>query len=177
MTERARDWAAFFCEYSAYLAPEPSGEVSDLPGMNVSYDRAALEAIDDLLHEGRWEGWLHARLRKRGFRFWSDPSATLGHAKDFGFLEFCSQRYHYSRSFAGARNADLGWKRALYAIGSPVLVPLIYARIVRNVRARGRHQRELAAATPLIVLYTAVWAFGEVVGYTLGGGRSLLKVR
>ena len=36
--------------------------------MNVSYDRRALEAIDDLLREGRWEGRLHARLRERGFR-------------------------------------------------------------------------------------------------------------
>lgn len=177
MRRRVRDWAAFFCEYSAYMAPEPQGEVADLPGMNVSYDRRALEAIDDLLREGRWESWLHPRLRERGFAFWSDPEATLGHAKEFGFGEFCSQRYHYSRSYAGTRNADLGWKRVLYAIGSPALVPLVYTRIARNVLARRRHRRELAVATPLILLYTAVWAFGESVGYTFGGGRSILKVR
>ena len=33
------------------------------------------------------------------------------------------------------------------------------------------------AATPLILLYLATWAAGEAVGYALGGGRSLLKVR
>ena len=38
------------------MTPEQTGLVHDLPGMNVSYDRAALEAIDDLLREGRWEG-------------------------------------------------------------------------------------------------------------------------
>jgi hypothetical protein len=142
-----------------------------------SWSRRALAAVDDLLREGRWENYLHGRLRERGFEFWSDPEATLEHAKDFGFFEFCSQRYHYSRSYAGTRNGHLGWKRAAYAVGTPALVPLLYARIARNVLARGRHRRELLAATPLMLLYTAVWAFGEVVGYTFGGGRSLLKVR
>ena len=176
-TARIRDWAAFFCEYSGFMEPEPSGDVRDLPGMNVSYDRSALEAIDDLLREGRWETYLHGRLRERGFRFWSDPEATLEHAKDFGFFEFCSQRYHYSRSFAGTRNRDLGWKRVLYAAGAPALVPLLFARIARNVLARGSHRRELLATAPLVLLYTSVWAFGEVVGYTFGGGRSLLRVK
>ena len=50
----------------------PAGQVDDLPGMNVSYDRRALEAIDDLLREGRWESWLHARLLERGFELWCE---------------------------------------------------------------------------------------------------------
>ena len=177
VTGRVRDWAAFFCEYSAFLAPLPSGETYDLPGMNVSYSRAAIEAIDDLLREGRWESWLHARLRERGFRFWSDPDAAIEHAKDFGLHEFLSQRYHYSRSYAGMRNPDLGGRRALYVLGSPAIVPLVYWRTARNVLSRGRRRRELVQATPLILLYTTVWAFGEAIGYAIGGGRSLLRVR
>ncbi|MCP9485226.1 MAG: glycosyltransferase [Gaiellaceae bacterium MAG52_C11] len=174
---RIRDWAAFFCEYSRYMEPAPAGEVDDLPGMNVSYDRRALDAIDDLLHEGRWESWLHGRLLERGFVLWCEPAAVLDHAKDFGFVEFLSQRYHYSRSYAGMRNAELGGKRLLFALGSPLIMPLMYWRIARNVLARRRHRRELALATPLILLYMGVWAGGEAIGYTLGGGRSLLQVR
>lgn len=174
---RIRDWAAFFCEYSRYMEPTPRGVVDDLPGMNVSYDRGALGAIDDLLHEGRWESWLHARLSERGFALWSEPRAVLDHAKDFGVREFLSQRYHYSRSYAGMRNRELGRRRLLYAVGSPLIVPLMYARIATNVRARGRYGRELALATPLILLYMAVWAVGEAIGYAVGGGRSLLRVR
>lgn len=176
-TERIRDWAAFLCEYSGHMEPAPAGPVEDLPGMNVSYDRRALEAIDDLLREGRWESWLHPRLRERGFELYCDPAATLDHAKDFGFREFLSQRYHYSRSHAGMRNAALGARRVVYTLGSPLIVPLVYARIVRNVLRRQRHLRELALASPLILLYTAVWAGGEAVGYVFGGGRSLLRVR
>lgn len=177
VTRRVRDWAAFFCEYSAFMAPLPAGETDDLPGMNVSYDRRALEEIDDLLREGRWEGWLHARLRDRGCRFWSDPDAAIEHAKDFDFREFLSQRYHYSRSHAGMRNPELGAKRAIYFIGSPAILPLVYWRTARNVLHRRRLLREFLAATPLILVYTAVWSLGEAIGYALGGGRSLLRVR
>lgn len=174
---RIRDWAAFLCEYSAYMEPAPAGAVVDLPGMNVSYDRRALEAIDDLLREGRWESWLHARLLERGFELWRVPDAVLDHAKDFGFGEFLSQRYHYSRGYAGMRNPELGPKRAVYALGSPLIVPLMVGRMARNVLRTGRHRRELAAALPLVTLYTVVWATGEAIGYAFGGGRSLLRVR
>jgi GT2 family glycosyltransferase len=174
---RVRDWAAFLCEYSRYMEPAPAGAVEDLPGMNVSYDRRAIEAIDDLLRAGKWESWLHARLLDRGFVLWCEPEAVLDHAKDFGFSEFLSQRYHYSRSYAGMRNAELGPKRFLYALGSPLIPPLMYTRIARNVLSRRRYGRELALATPLIVLYMTVWAGGEAIGYVFGGGRSLLRVR
>lgn len=177
MTRRARDWAAFLCEYSAFIAPTPAGSVQDLPGMNVSYDRRALELVDDLLREGRWESDLHPRLREHGVALWSDPAAIIDHAKDFGVGEFASQRYHYSRSYAGMRNAQLGGRRWLYAAASPVLVPLMLKRIAGNVLRRGTHRRELVRATPLILLYSTVWAWGEAVGYVFGGGRSLLRVR
>jgi hypothetical protein len=176
-TERLRDWAAYFCEYSEHMEPVPLGPVDALPGMNVSYDRAAIAEIEPLLREGRWETWLHAHLRARGFQLFADPELTVLHDKDFGFREFVSQRWHYSRSYAGMRNPELGWKRVVYLLGSPALVPVIYSRIARNVLRRRRHRRELALATPLILLYLCVWSAGEAFGYAFGGGRSLLKVR
>lgn len=176
-TARIRDWAAFLCEYSGHMVPTPAGAVDELPGMNVSYDRRALAEIDDLLREGRWESWLHPRLRERGYQFYCDPNAVIDHAKDFGFREFLSQRYHYSRSHAGMRNDELGRRRIVYTLGSPLIVPLVYSRIARNVLRRQRHVRELALASPLILLYTTVWAAGEAIGYAFGGGRSLLRVR
>jgi hypothetical protein len=176
-TERIRDWAAFFCEYSAVMEPMPRGPASGLPGMNVSYGRDALAAIDDLLREGRWETWLHPRLQQRGFELWCEPEAVVEHDKDFGLGEFLSQRYHYSRSYAGMRNSELGVRRLIYALGTPVLVPLLYVRMARNVFSRARARRQFLVATPLVLLYVVVWAFGEAIGYAFGGGRSLLKVR
>ena len=176
-TARARDWAPFFCEYSAFMEPSPTGVVDDLTGMNVSYDRRALAEIADLLAEGRWESDLHPRLRERGFELWAAAGAEIEHAKDFGFFEFASQRYHYSRSFAGMRNSALGARRPLFALATPLLVPLLTWRIVRNVRARPGYGPAFRKASPLVLLYTTIWAFGELIGYTFGGGRSILKVR
>ncbi len=176
-TARARDWAPFFCEYSEFMDPSPAGAVDDLTGMNVSYDRQALAEIADLLAEGRWESDLHPRLRERGFQFWATAGAVIEHAKDFGFLEFASQRYHYSRSFAGMRTAAHGARRPVFALATPLLVPLLTWRIVRNVRARPGYGPAFRRAAPLVLLYTTIWAFGELVGYTFGGGKSILKVR
>ena len=176
-TKRLRDWAAFFCEYSEHMEPVPLGPVGALPGINVSYDRRAIAEIEDLLREGRWETWLHTHLQRQGFELFADPELTILHDKDFGFREFVSQRWYYSRSYAGMRNPELGWKRVVYLLGSPLLVPVIYARIALNVLRRSRHRKELALATPLILLYLCVWSAGEAVGYAFGGGRSLLKVR
>jgi glycosyl transferase family 2 len=173
---RIRDWAAFFCEYSAFMEPLPLGPARDLPGMNVSYDRRAIEAVQDLLDEGRWETWLHARLRERGLDLWCDPELVIDHDKDFGIGEFLSQRYHYSRAYAGMRVPGLGSRRWVYAVGAPLLPPLLYLRIARNV-ARTRHRAAFAAATPLVLLDLAVWAVGEMVGYVAGEGDSLQKVR
>jgi hypothetical protein len=177
MTRRIRDWAAFLCEYSSYTEPSPAGPVLDLPGMNVSYDREALAAIRDLLEAGHWESWLHPRLLERGFELYCSPAAVIEHAKDFGFLEFCSQRYHYARSFAGTRNHQLGAKRVLYALGTPLLIPLTLWRIGSNVAGKRPLVGPYVRSLPLITVYSIVWAAGELVGYVLGGGRSLLRVR
>jgi hypothetical protein len=176
-TERIRDWAAFFCEYSAVMEPMPAGPVGGLPGMNVSYGLAAREAIDDLLRAGRWENWLHPRLQEGGFELWCEPEAVVEHDKGFELGEFFSQRYHYSRSYAGMRNPELGGKRVLYALGAPLLLPVLYWRMARNIFGRRRLRKEFALATPLVLAYITVWAFGEAVGYLFGGGRSLLRVR
>jgi hypothetical protein len=175
--DRIRDWAAFLCEYSAHMDPMSEGAAESLVGMNVSYDRRTIAAMQGLLDEGRWETWLHPHLQRQGFELHCDPAITVDHAKDFGVREFLSQRYHYARSHAGMRNPELGWKRIVYALGSPALIPLLYFRIARSVFEKRRYRGKLLAATPLILLYLCAWALGEGVGYAIGGGRSILKVR
>lgn len=174
---RVRDWAGFLFEYSAFLEPVERGPARRLPGMNVCYDRRAIDAMADLLREGKWESWLHARLHERGFELCCEPDAVIEHDMDFGMREFAAQRFHYARSYAAMRNPDLGRRRPLYVLTAPLLIPLLYARVAANVLRAGRHRRELVLATPLLLLFTAVTAAGEALGYAAGGGRSLLKVR
>lgn len=174
---RVRDWAAFLFEYSAFLEPVQRGPTESLPGMNVCYDRRAILEIADLLRAGKWESWLHARLRERGFELFCEPAAVIEHEMDFGIGDFIAQRFHYSRAYAAMRAPDLHRRRVLYCIASPLLVPLLYWRIARNVVRTQRNRSRLALASPLIVLYTMVTAVGEAVGYAAGGGSSLVRVK
>jgi glycosyltransferase involved in cell wall biosynthesis len=173
---RIRDWAAFFCEYSEHMKPLETGVAPSLPGMNVSYDRRAIEAMAPLLDWGCYETWLHPHLQRSGFELYADDSITLDHDMKLDVGVFLPQRYHHARSYAGMRNAELGRKRFLYLLGSPAVVPLAFSRIVRNVLRR-RLRARMAMASPLVLLYTAAWTVGEAAGYALGGGRSLLRVR
>ena len=138
---------------------------------------AGLDAIDDLLREGHWESWLHPRLLERGFELYSVPDAVIEHAKDFGFGEFVSQRYHYARSFAGTRNRQIGRS------GRSTLSELRCSCRSRSGGSGGTSSRRhgfsgvFARSLPLITVYAAVWAAGESIGYAFGGGRSLLRVR
>ena len=75
------------------------------------------------------------------------------------------------------RNPELGWRRVVYFCGSPLLVPLLYWRVARNVFRKRQHRVEFALGSPLLLLYVAVTALGEAVGYAHAGGRSLLRVR
>lgn len=174
--ERVRDWAAFFVEYSEHMKPIETGVVPTLPGMNVSYDRRAIDVMAPLLDWGCYESWIHPHLQRSGLELYADDSITLDHVMDFDVGVFLPQRYHHARSYAGMRSADLGRKRFLYLLGSPAVVPLAFYRIARNVLRR-RLRARLAMASPLVLLYTAAWTVGEAAGYAFGGGRSLLRVR
>lgn len=176
-TGRIRDWAAFLCEYSEHMEPMPRGVVPSLAGMNASYSRSATDTMGDFLELGLWETWLHPHLQAHGFELWCEPTAVLLHDKDFDVSDFLGQRYHFARAYAGMRNEELGWKRALYCLGTPLLIPLVSYRIARNVLRRRRHRRELVLAAPLILLYITVWVAGEAIGYAFGGGSSILRVK
>ena len=175
---RARDRAAFYCEYSAFLEPVAEGPAHDLPGMNVSYDRTSIAAMQDLLDEGRWETWLHPRLRERGFAFWLDPALTIDHAKDFGFARVRLAALPLRPCVRGGEvRRCSGRRRLLYALGAPLLPLVLGRRIAGNVRRSNEDTRRVATAFRSSSSTSCVWAVGEAVGYVAGGGDSLHKVR
>ena len=138
---RTRDWAAFLFEYSAFLEPVRARPDQSLPGMNVCYDAEAVREIADLLRAGKWESWLHSRLRDRGFELYCEPDAVIEHEMDFGIRDFIAQRYHYARAYAAMRKPDLRGRRVVYCLASPLLIPMLYWRVARNVFRTRRHRR------------------------------------
>jgi hypothetical protein len=171
------DWASFLCEYSHCIPPLPEGTVDWLPGNNVVYARSVLAAHDGAIREHKWENRLHDAIRESGTPLTCRPDIVADHKKHFTFGEYMSQRYLYSRSYAGARvrGAPLT-KRLAYAAGSLLLPPVLFMRTVSRIRAKGRHRAELNRSLPYIAFFVVAWAAGELVGYVAGAGDSLSKV-
>ena len=175
--QRARDWATFLCEYVNFHAPVPNGIVAALPGMNVAYLRSALAEVPaERLVGGFWETTVHPYLQSRGYQLFSSEAMIVNHGKRFPLLFFTSQRFLYSRYFAGRRFAsDQVLFRGAAAVGSLVLAPLIFSRIARRAVAKGL-TREVIRASPFLLLFCLAWAAGEFVGYVAGPGDALSRL-
>jgi glycosyltransferase involved in cell wall biosynthesis len=175
--DRIVDWAVFFCEYARFMPPMPRGTVDEIAGNCAIYAREVLDRIGPELREELWEPFLHARIREMGIPFYNDPALTVVHKKEFGFWYFVSQRYHYSRSFAGMRmRAAPIWKRMAYAAGCVLLPALLFGRIMKTVFKKGRHRLKFLLAAPAIAVFLISWACGEAVGALCGPGNSLARV-
>jgi hypothetical protein len=177
-TGRLLDWATFLCEYSACLPPLPAGPADWIPGNNVAYRRTVLERFGAVTAEGKWENRLHDALRAAGVVLVCDPGIVVGHKKHFGFGEYLSQRYLYSRSYAGARVLGAPWLQRL-ATGAAgfLLPPLLLLRIQRSLAAKGVGLGMRLKTLPFIAVFAVSWGLGEVVGYWFGAGDALARVR
>jgi glycosyltransferase involved in cell wall biosynthesis len=175
-TRRLVDWAVFFCEYAGSMPPLPAGRVADTPGNNTAYDRELLGRLAPEIGAEIWESFLHRRLRELGVQFYLDAGMEICHKKEFGYRYFLSQRYHYSRSFAGMRLAEAPpWKRVIYAASTGLLPGVLLARIGRAVWRKGRRGTFLLTL-PVLVTFLITWAWGEAVGALCGPGDSLARV-
>ena len=176
-TERLVDWAAFLCEYSHLLPPLPEGPVASLPGNNTVYRRSLLDKYRTVIGEGRWEDYLHRRLQEDGVLLYSRPEIKIGHKKHYTVWEYLSQRYLYSRSYAGMRlrGASAG-RRVAYGFAAFALPPLLFLRTVRTIWRKKCHRAELMKSLPLLVLFVSGWGWGEVVGAWFGPGDALARV-
>jgi glycosyltransferase involved in cell wall biosynthesis len=171
------NWAVFFCEYTAYMAPVPEGPTDDLPGNNIAYKRDHLMDHAHVLDEGKWESWINDRLRAEGVPIVSTNRAVVRHIKTFRLGYFLGQRFHFARSYAGMRRVDQSWpKRLVYGAGSMALPGLLLSRVIRQALGKKKHLGRFAACLPLVALFLAIGAVGEMVGYLVGPGRSLERV-
>ena len=170
------DRAAFLCEYSDFLLPLSRGSVGGLPGNNVVYRKQVLDRFSEKVGREQWEHALHEAMRAEGIELICRPEIVVGHKKHYRFTEYLSQRYLYSRSFAGGRLVGAGLSRTwLYRLGGFLLPPLLLIRILSRI-AKKKTGWELLEALPLIAVFICSWAWGEIVGYWAGPGDSLSRV-
>lgn len=177
VTDTALDWATYLCEYSFFSPPVIQGDSLTLPGMNVAYRRTALEKLPrELLMKGFWETTVHPVLLQSGGRFLSLNELVMLHKKRFSWRLFASQRFIYSRYFAGLRFGGAALPRRLAAsIASLALPPLLLFRAVKSARSKGLG-REMWRALPYLVPLYFIWAAGESVGALRGPGDALARI-
>jgi hypothetical protein len=168
----AAEWAFFLSEYASFMPPVAAG-LAALPGSNCAYPRSLLDRIGARGGEPLWDFELHGRLVRAGGRFSSAPGLSARNEKRLGIVRLLAHRHHCSRSHAARRGRNWpAWKRAAFALATPLLPPLVLTRIVRTVAAKRRHRRQLVRVFPLLAAISVVWAFGEAVGCLLGPGPS-----
>jgi hypothetical protein len=177
VTDRGLDWATYLCEYSFFSPPVAEGESAILPGMNVAYRRNALQSVPrELLTNGFWETTVHPLLLERGGRFLSLNELVMLHKKRFSWGLFASQRFIYSRYYAGRRFGDAALpKRAAASLASLALPPLLLVRAVQAARRKGLG-REMWRASPHLIAFYCIWALGESVGALRGPGKALAMI-
>jgi hypothetical protein len=176
-TDRTVDWAAFLCEYSHLLPPLQDGPSDWLTGNNTVYRRSLLERYRAVTEQGRWENHLHDRLREDGVTLYCRPGIRVGHKKHYTVWEYLSQRYLYSRSYAGARVAGRpAPRRVAYGLAAFVLPPVLFYRTVSRIWRKRAYRPELVRSLPLLALFVTGWAAGEVVGAWFGPGDALSRV-
>jgi len=131
-----------------------------------------------VIAEGRWEDRLHQAMRDDGVLLYSRPEIVVGHKMHYTVSLYTSQRYLYSRAYAGSRfrGASLA-RRMATGLAAFALPPLIFRRVVATVWRKGRFRGELVRSLPLLGWFSLAWAAGEIVGYWFGPGDAFGRVR
>ena len=173
---RGLDRAVFLCEYGRFMPPF-HGEVMTLPGNNVSYRRRlVLDWLEARGENGFLEVFAHRDWRAQGIRLWADERIAVRHIGRWTRDTVTRAAFHHGRAFAGQRfeggGASRTGSRLAFAVGSPLLPLLKTARVAGEVFARTGLAGSLLRALPWIIVFHTSWAWGEMLGYLFGPGRS-----
>ncbi len=166
-------WADITLAFGTWVAPVPGGDVQRLPWHNTSYKRDLLLAFGDRLAEVlEVESVLQDELRARGHRLYLDPEIYTQHVNFSRLRPFVEEYYVSGRLFGGRRAHAQRWslpRRAVYALGSPLIPVKRLPEVVGQLRRMGRGEL-LPRIVPALLLGLAAHSLGEMVGYALGAG-------
>jgi hypothetical protein len=163
---RLGDWAEYFCRYARDMLPFDAHECLDLPGDNAVYRRESLERAWPLYRDGFWEPEVNRRLRAEGARLWHAPELVVRQGRSAGVRAFTRQRLAHGRAHGRQRGARFGRARNVVGVlASPLVPPLLTARILGETRRRRRLRSRALLALPFVLWFNAAWAAGEARGH------------
>ena len=171
----AVSWSNLISDYGQWLDALPGGERPTCPPYNTIFQRSfaveALERDENALAPGYD---LVARLRAGGHRILGEPAAQLDHVNVSLPRTWLRQRFVAGRSQAAVRVRTWSpYRRAAYALGSPLLPFVLLGRCARPfVAARRAHPLPWLTAPALVAGVVAV-AAGELTAFVAGGSPEL----
>lgn len=165
----AISWSNFLLDYGSWHPVLPGGAIPGGPTWNVAYRRAVLRAVDGSLERMFGHGddlavAFHAAGRLTEFV----PAARIDHANVSRARWWFEQRYLAGLLVGESRRQR--WpasRRVLYLLASPLIVPVILARL-RHAIGAARRSGMPWTALPALVAGATFRTVGEAVAYARG---------
>ena len=171
------NWAFYFADYIRYLDP-PDSASDHLTDGNVTYKRAALDAIAGLWRVEFHENIIHAALKARNETLWLTPRMLVKQRRRFHLGTAVWDRYAFGRLFGCTRVASADFKtRATLIAASPLTPALLILRAAGHVSRTGRYKGAFLRSLPALTLLSVTWSWGELVGYLTGRPEAVLAAK
>src|ERR1700687_2955109 len=162
--DRVINWAIYLRELGTYMPPIAEGPSGSLTDCNVTYKRDALEKIAAVWMAEFHEPEVHAALRQCGETLWLSPALLTYQQREIILGPAIRERYEFGRLYGGLRVAHLsGFRRLALIAATPLLPPLMVGGAPHAVLRDGRYIGITLAAMPYLLLFAAVWSWGELV--------------
>lgn len=168
------DRAIYFTRYSAYMLPFPAVAADDLPGDNACYDATALRRFRKYVEGPFAEPFLHADMRRAGYRLRREPAAVVAYVHSYPWWRFLKLRFQHGWGFGIDRaEREPAARSAVRALSFPLVVVLLVSRVFARGWSRRERRRDLIVSLPLVVLFLSSFAAGECLGALTGALRRL----
>jgi hypothetical protein len=171
-------WAAYFCDYGAFLPPLPPSTASAVAGNNLLLRRSALSQAPAYATPQFWKTLFVHSLATQGVRSLNAPELVIRYDKNLPGRVWLRRRFDNGRCFAAMVeliHASEG-RRLARVLATPLVPLILLVRLLRDSWPRGRYRAELVGALPWIVSGLAAWAAGECTGLILGAGTTCERV-
>ena len=161
------NWAVYFCDFSRYQNPVPSGDSAFASDANTVYKRTELDAVRPLWQQRFQEVIVNGALRAAGKRVALSPEMIVyQHRAGLRLNDALAERFVWGRSYAVTRSAQLGRaRRSIHALLSPVLPLVLMLRMTAIAWKRRRLFGKFVRSAPLVALLVLSWSAGECAGY------------
>lgn len=170
----AVSWGCFLVFYGYWMAARPQEELRHLPGNQSCYRRDILleygSRLPDMLQT---ESVLHWDLLAKGFSLYQESEARMYHLNFSRISPVLREYFLTSRVFASNRVSSWGtFKKAVYTLGSTLLPPVRFVRVLKYAKRAKLRMRVLIRASSAVLLILFAGTLGEMFGYASGSGKA-----